>query len=51
MLKLNIFKEITTKIGRESRPLLQIIGVVVFQALLFVNFTHAIEAIFCDNST
>uniref|UniRef100_A0A914M7H5 Uncharacterized protein n=1 Tax=Meloidogyne incognita TaxID=6306 RepID=A0A914M7H5_MELIC len=43
-------KEILTRIGRESVPLLQIIGVVVFQALLFVNFTHAIEAIFCDDS-
>nr|CAD2184872.1 unnamed protein product [Meloidogyne enterolobii] len=44
-------EEILTRIGRESVPLLQIIGVVVFQALLFVNFTHAIEAIFCDDST
>ncbi|KAF7632195.1 hypothetical protein Mgra_00008380 [Meloidogyne graminicola] len=43
-------KDFITKLGSESQPLIQIIGVVVFQALLFVNFTHSIEAIFCDDS-
>jgi hypothetical protein len=30
-------------------PLIMVVGSVVLQALVFVNFSHALEAIFCDD--